>query len=167
METAELITALMVLERMPRYVAHIVTGLTPSQLLAKPDAELFALTEHICHLRDIEVEGYQTRIQRILDESNPQLPDINGTKLAIEREYLSQDPAAALHAFSQARELNCARLRALTDDQLKLSGEMEGMGPLTMAKLVEQMCEHDNAHAHEMKTQRDQILAIGAVGSAQ
>jgi hypothetical protein len=59
--------------------------------------------ETICHLRDIEAEGYTTRINRILIETNPVLGDIDGGRLAVERNYNDQDPDLALHEFTIAR----------------------------------------------------------------
>ena len=40
------------------------------------------MLEHVCHLRDIEVEGYAPRLKRILSEDGPFLPDIDGRRLA-------------------------------------------------------------------------------------
>src|SRR5215470_1921827 len=43
--------------------------------------------EQCWHLADLEREGYGSRIRRLLDESNPVLPDFDGARVARERKY--------------------------------------------------------------------------------
>src|SRR5580765_1611296 len=69
----------------------------------KPSPEVWSMIENVCHLRDIEQEGYNVRMERIAAEDTPILPDIDGTQLAIDRQYIQQDFAAALDAFESAR----------------------------------------------------------------
>ncbi|MGH9752270.1 MAG: hypothetical protein ACREA2_05750 [Blastocatellia bacterium] len=49
----------------------------PPSLEGAP-GEHFTAIEHICHVRDIEVDGYHIRFQRTLDEVNPTLVSIDG-----------------------------------------------------------------------------------------
>lgn len=134
----------------PEFLARSVLGLTDSQLRERPAAEEFSLVEQICHLRDIEAEGYTLRIGRILDEDHPQLPDLDGSRLAIERDYQSQDAAVALTEFSTARIANVERLRGLSEVQWERAGELEGTGRVTVAQLVQMMHEHDSVHRGEV-----------------
>src|SRR5688500_2785267 len=39
-------------------------------------SEHFTPIEQICHVRDVEVEGYHVRFRRTLHETNPFLPDL-------------------------------------------------------------------------------------------
>ena len=39
-------------------------------------SERFTALEQVCHVRDIEIEGYHVPIQRTLREDNPFLPSI-------------------------------------------------------------------------------------------
>src|ERR1700674_3424837 len=41
-------------------------------------SEPFTPIGQLCHVRDIEIDGYYARIQRILRESNPALASIDG-----------------------------------------------------------------------------------------
>ena len=65
--------------------------------------EMFSAQEQACHLRDIEVEGYHQRFDRLLREEGPELASIDGYALARERRYGEQDALEALAAFRCAR----------------------------------------------------------------
>ena len=77
--------ALAKLSATPVQVAELVYGLSEEQLSWKPSPELFSMRENLWHLRDIDVEGYERRIRLILSEDAPKLSDVNGRKLAKER----------------------------------------------------------------------------------
>ena len=54
-------------------------------------SEPFTAIEQICHVLDIEVEGYQVRFRRTLDENSPLLPSIDSEAVAKERGYGTAD----------------------------------------------------------------------------
>ena len=68
----------------------------------KPDSwegipsEPFSAIEQICHVRDIEVDGYHERFRRALQETNPTLENVDGETLAVERAYAAAEPAESL-----------------------------------------------------------------------
>jgi len=51
----------------------------------------FAMVEHLCHLGDLEREGYGARIERLLSEDAPEWDDFDGETVARERNYLALD----------------------------------------------------------------------------
>ena len=67
-----------------------------------PSESLTAI-EQICHVRDIEIDGYQVRIERTLAERNPELPSLDTYDLAKTRDYAKQNPAEVLASFRRAR----------------------------------------------------------------
>lgn len=134
----------------PSTLAQEVRSISDEAMRVRNSAEEFSALENICHLRDIETEGYEVRIARILEESNPSLPDIDGSRLAVERDYNNQDPQSALKDFADARHRNMQRLRTLSVEQLELEGTLEGVGRVTLGRLVEMMSEHDEGHLHEL-----------------
>lgn len=111
----------------------------------------FALIEQAWHLADLEAEGYGARIAKLLEEDDPQLPDFRGDVVAEERRYLELELEPALRKFEDARARNVARIEALTNDQLQRAGEQEGVGRVTVARVVEMMAEHDAGHAREVR----------------
>jgi hypothetical protein len=139
-----------ILTQTPGAVSDLLRGLSDLSSRVKNSPEEFSALENVCHLRDIEIEGYEVRINRILDQENPSLPDVDGSRLAIERDYNSQNLAKALQDFESARKRNTERLSSLNPEQFDRNGTMEGVGPVTIRKLIEMMREHDEDHLQEL-----------------
>jgi hypothetical protein len=110
-----------------------------------PSEALTAL-EQLCHVLDIEVDGYQLRFRRALSETHPLLVSIDTDALVRERNYGGADSAATLAAFRAAREQTVALIASLTPEQLARTAEFEGYGPLTVRSLVHYLCSHDQQH---------------------
>jgi hypothetical protein len=142
----------------PQRVAALVLGFDREALRFRPAADAFSAVEQICHLRDIEREGYLLRVGRVLEENNPQLDGIDGSRLAIERDYQAQDAATALMAFEAARHESLQLLRSASTDQLQRTCSLEGAVDLTLAGLAEQMRMHDDGHLTELESLREGFL---------
>ena len=109
-------------------------------------SEPFTAIEQICHVRDIEIDGYQLRFRRTLDEVNPLLVSIDSDALASERGYGAANPGAVFTAFRAARAKTVELLSGLNQEQFKRSAEFEGYGPVTLRGLVHYLCSHDQQH---------------------
>jgi hypothetical protein len=110
-----------------------------------PSEPLTAI-EQVCHVRDIEVEGYHVRFRRTLDESHPTLASLDTEALARERSYGTTDAQAVLAAFRAARAQTVALLASVTPEQFDRTAVFEGYGPLTLRSLVHYLCSHDQQH---------------------
>ena len=152
MTQTELQNLLASLTETPTVVRELLGELSTGEARQRPAANEFSALEQVCHLRDIEREGYAVRLRRLLSEAEPMLADINGARLARERDYQSQDFAAALEAFAQARSENMALIKTLSPDQLQLGGTLESVGRVTLAQLLEMMRAHDAEHCAELRT---------------
>jgi hypothetical protein len=139
----------------PATLAVLVEDLSENELRAKQSDDEFSVVEHICHLRDIEIEGYAVRIDRILKESSPELPDIDGSQLAIERDYNHQPVDVALEQFQRVRHKNVELLRGLDKEQLNREGKLEGVGTVTVRRLLFLMHEHDESHLSDLRAIRE------------
>ena len=139
------------LAQTPNELAQLVQSFPLTNLTIKPAPDEFSVLENICHLRDIEIEGYTVRIHRILNEDRPFLYDLDGTRLAIERDYNRQSVSEALLSFSQARRHNLAVLGEVAKSEFEREGELEGVGEITLRKLLETMWEHDGGHLDELR----------------
>lgn len=109
-------------------------------------SEAFTAIEQLCHVRDIEIEGYHVRFRRTLAESHPTLASIDSEPLAIERAYGTADAAKVLADFRLARVQTMEIISNLTDAQLARTAVFEGYGPLTMRSLIHYLCSHDQQH---------------------
>jgi hypothetical protein len=125
-------------------------------------SEAFTAIEQICHIRDIETEGYHLRFSRTLAEVNPVLASIDSEPLAISRAYGAQDAGEVFAAFRAARAQTTAMLRELTGEQLKRKAQFEGYGPLTLQSLVHYLCSHDQQHLAGLQWLLGKIEAVRA-----
>ena len=133
----------------PERAVEIVQGLSEQQLSWKP-TEFFSLRESILHLRDIDVEGYEKRIQLILREDSPVLPDLDGGKLAQERNYNALPIEPALVDLARSRAASIERLRTCSDSDLTRTAEMQGVGKIELRRLLELWMQHDADHLSDM-----------------
>lgn len=109
-------------------------------------SETFTAIEQICHIRDIEVDGYHLRLRRLLNEDEPSLVSIDSYQLARHRKYPDAPADKILAAFRAARTATLNLLESLTESQWRSSGFFEGYGPVTVKGLVHYLCSHDQQH---------------------
>lgn len=138
----------------PAKIPGLLENISDEQLRRQGPEGEFSVVESVCHLRDIEAEGYATRIKRILAEDQPQLSDIDGARLAVERNYNKQDVHVALRAFSVARSLNLEVFSNLNSEELSREGTLEGVGKIKLSELLVMMRDHDAGHLKEMSDVR-------------
>jgi hypothetical protein len=143
--------AIAALSVMPEALEQKLTGLTHAELRMRPPGDYFSLLEQVCHLRDIEVEGYTRRLALLLEQTHPELPDLDGAALAKARDYNSQDLVPALTAFTAARRANLARLKTVKESDLDRSGHLEKVGEVSIGKLLDLWVAHDHEHAQEIE----------------
>lgn len=140
------------LENMPRQLEHTLSLIPSDRIRWKPESwsgcpsETFSALEQICHLRDIEFDGYHVRIRRMLNEVDPFLESLDSYKMAREQRYDATDLDTALGAFREARSATLQQLRSLSDAQLARTGEFAEYGRLSLRALVHYLRSHDQQH---------------------
>ena len=143
---------LQTLEAFPRELERHYAAFPPQFVHWSPPSwdgvpsEPFTAIEQICHVRDIEIEGYQVRFQRTLSEHSPLLPSIDSEAVAKTRDYGNANPATVFAEFRAAREKTLGMLRGLDDAQFARPAVFEGYGPVTLRGLVHYLCSHDQQH---------------------
>ena len=109
-------------------------------------SEAFTPIEQICHVRDIEIDGYHVRFQRTLNESNPTLVSIDSEILAKKRSYTTSSAAEVFAVFRAARTKTIELISTLSAEQLARTAVFEGYGALSLRSLVHYLCSHDQQH---------------------
>jgi len=142
--------AIETLSSTPARAVELTRGLSEEQLSRKVNPEFFSLRESVLHLRDIDVEGYEQRIRRILSEASPVLADVKGARLAIDRRYNEQPVEPALAGLARARAASMERLKVCNETDLARTAEMEGSGTVTLRRLLEMWMQHDADHLKDM-----------------
>ena len=132
----------------PERVRRMLAGICEAELSRKPAPDVFSFRENVMHLRDIDVEGYEKRVERILTEKHPFLQDVDGARLARERDYNHQPLMPALDAVAASRARSMARLR---DSDLDRTGELGGVGTITLRELLQRWLDHDAGHLADIE----------------
>lgn len=109
-------------------------------------SEMLTVRQQACHVRDIEIDGYALRFQRLLNEDNPVLESIETYELIESRAYDRTEISAALDAFASARLRLMPLLEGLDDTALARAGSFEGYGPVSVRGLIHYLCSHDQQH---------------------
>jgi DinB superfamily len=125
-------------------------------------SETFTPIGQVCHVRDIEIDGYHQRFQRQLREDNPVLPSIDGYRLAMDRDYANADAREVLDAFRAARARTVEIISNLTAAQLSRTAMFEGFGPVTVLSLIHILCSHDQQHLAGLQWLLGKIEALPA-----
>jgi phenylpyruvate tautomerase PptA (4-oxalocrotonate tautomerase family) len=99
-------------------------------------SEHFTRIEPVCHVRDIEIDGYQVRLHRIVHEASPNLVSIDSVSLAIERSYATSSAKEALAAFRAARAKAVKLISGLTAGQFSRTAVFDGYGTVSLRSLV-------------------------------
>lgn len=133
------------LEHFYAAVPHDYAHWTPSSWDGIP-SETFTAIEQICHIRDIELDGYRKRFHRALNETNPTLDSLDSYVIARQRHYSTANTAEVLATFRTARAATIQLLSTLTPAQLARPAVFEGYGPLTLRGLAHYLCSHDQQH---------------------
>jgi hypothetical protein len=124
-------------------------------------SETFTAIEQICHVRDIEVDGYQRRFRRLLDEDEPTLDSLDGYALVKDRRYADANPDDVLRDIYVARHKTLDLIATLTASQLRRRGSFEGYGVVTVKGLIHYLCSHDQQHLSGLQ------WLLGRIESAQ
>jgi len=126
-------------------------------------SEPFSAIEQLCHVRDIEVDGYHVRLRRMRDEDHPVLASIDGEELAHTRSYATADAAPVLAAIRAARATTLEIISQLTPTQLARTAQFDGYGVLTVRSLIHYLCSHDQQHLAGLQWLMGKIAAEGQV----
>jgi DinB superfamily len=129
----------------PALLRNLLSAMDPMKLRTKPAPGLFSPLEDAWHLRDIEMEGYIVRIQRMLTEQSPVLVDLNGDQMAIERRYNELELAPAVEDFANARAESISLLTGLAPDAWTRPAQFANR-KINLQELIEMMVEHDRGH---------------------
>lgn len=144
-------TTLTALSTFPRQLGAFFEIIPAGHWNWKPDSwegipsEPFSAIEQICHVRDIEVDGYHRRFDRALQETRPELENVDGEMLSIERTYADADPREVFATFRAARTRTLEIVAAFTPEHWGRTAVFDG-APITVRGLVHMLCSQDQQH---------------------
>jgi serine kinase of HPr protein (carbohydrate metabolism regulator) len=78
------------------------------------------------------------------------LPDVDGRKLARERDYNTQPVEPALQDLRRSRAASMQRLKGCSPADLQRKAEMQGVGIINLQRLLELWIDHDRGHIADL-----------------
>jgi hypothetical protein len=139
------------LASMPSYLREAFESLPSDLVTAAGPNGIFSPIEQVWHLADLEEAGFRPRIERLLNEINPHLPDFDGAVVARVRNYKSLSLEEGLERFEAARFANLERFRSVPDGAWVRSGILSGVGEVSLCDMPTLMRQHDQAHKGEIE----------------
>ncbi|HWU39171.1 MAG TPA: DinB family protein [Candidatus Acidoferrum sp.] len=152
MDQAERERYLDIVRSTPGRLKAAVTGVPKKLLMWRPAPGKWSIHEIVCHMRDAEREGYLHRYQVILKEENPTFPDVDGDKLALERQYGRMNFREVLRDWRIARKEVVATLRKIKGGQWLRTGTHESLGSMSLEDILKrQALGNDEAHLGQIE----------------
>lgn len=129
-----------------------LTGVPRKLLTWRPAPGKWSIHEIVCHMRDAERDGYLYRYRRLLAEDNPTFPDVDGDKLALERQYGRMNLREAVWDWRAARKEVLALLKKIRPEQWQRIGTHESLGPMSLEIILKrQALGNDEAHLGQIE----------------
>lgn len=143
-------SSLAILRATPAALTSLLEPESVSALTTRPAPEEWSVTEVLCHMRDVEREIDQPRIELIVNEDEPFIPAQMPDAWVTVREYAREDAYSALQAFRSARLETLERLVALDSAQWARKARHAIFGPTPLSELVAFNAEHDRMHIQQI-----------------
>lgn len=141
---------LAILRSTPAALTGLLEPLPSDALATCPAADEWSVTEILCHMRDVEREVDQPRIQQILSENEPFISARMPDEWAKTRSYQTQDGISALREFTFARIQTLKMLQNLAPAQWSRKARHAIFGPTSLQELVSFNAEHDRLHIQQV-----------------
>jgi hypothetical protein len=123
----------------------------PAESLLSPLGDEFCAVEHVCHLRDLERDGFAPRIRSVVEQDDPLLFGFDGSGVAAASDYRSENVLDSLNAFLEARRQNVDVVRTMAEPDFARVGHYEGRAPITLDTVVTGMLDHDRDHLDRLR----------------
>lgn len=134
------------LRQTPHVLAHLTAQAHSESWDHRPVADRFTLREVMAHLADWDAV-WRERLELILTEDKPYLPDRDPDQLARDHDYGSANPTTSLDQFQTRRAELVERLQNLDAEDWGRAGRHQVRGAFTVADLAVTALGHDNYHS--------------------
>jgi carbonic anhydrase/acetyltransferase-like protein (isoleucine patch superfamily)/uncharacterized damage-inducible protein DinB len=135
-----------VLAESPDWVAARLEREGAARFLVRPGPEAWCPLEVLCHLRDVDRDVFVPRLERMLAEDQPDVPDVPTETWASARRYREEDAGLALAAWRHARARLIERLAPLSRADWARVGIHSVRGPYPLGDMVRYWADHDLSH---------------------
>jgi hypothetical protein len=136
------------LRDMPAVLRGIVGWMDPDALAWRPAEDRWSVAMVLAHLAHVEAHGFRARLERIVAEECPFLPDYDPWIFL--RGAQSFDALAALEQFRQERARTVAFLESTAASALPRTGRNEEFGLVTFEVYLNELPFHDLGHLRQI-----------------
>ncbi len=133
----------------PDVVETLLCQASFQTLNARPDPERFTLREVVAHLADWE-SVWLERVQKLLNETHPELPSYDESQWAIDHNYAQSDLAEQLAKFAAGRKALLAVLNDAPTPAWNRTAAHYKMGSVTLTELAAFILGHDGYHLQQI-----------------
>jgi hypothetical protein len=154
------------LEATPAILRGLMSELSAGDVRWKPAPGRFSVGEVLAHLSHSEGHCYRARLDRFLNEENPQFAS-DDAQHHLEL-YRDMDPEDAFDHFEEQRETNIEALRGLPPGAGCRQAVHDKVGPVTLAQMLNEWALHDLGHIRqiaELVRARKCLAGAGPLGS--
>jgi hypothetical protein len=137
------------LARLPATLDVLLSDVDDAVWRARPAPSEWAPVEIVCHLRDEESEDFGARVRVVVDGGASFLP-IDPQGWAVARDYLKDEPRAALSALKQRRRDNLAYLVLVDPGRLTHVVDQPRLGKMSGLDLIAAWVTHDRLHLAQL-----------------
>lgn len=134
----------------PASIASLIEQIPAAEWAQRPAPDEWSLVEVLCHLRDTEAEINQSRLSRLMTETEPFLGAYSTTEWSEERDYIHQDGRAAFRDYLAARLLTLGTLQGLAEEDWGRKARHSIFGPTNLTEMVAFMATHDRLHIQQI-----------------
>ena len=122
----------------------------PASLHDRSDAGGWSTRYVLAHLLTVDKPAIRDRVQTMLDEDNPSLPNVAADAALQASEYRELPLEQLLTRFAEERRLTVEQLQSLSDVARRRTGVHGQAGPITVADVIHHFAAHDMLHVGQI-----------------
>ena len=136
------------LEATPTILRGLMAELDDEDVRWKPAPDRFSVGEVLAHLCQSEGHVYRDRLDRFLNEENPEF-ESDDAQFHLEQ-YAKADPEDSFDHFEEQRETNLELLRSLEVEDGARKAVHKKVGPITLSQMLHEWTLHDLGHIRQV-----------------
>jgi hypothetical protein len=129
----------------------MMSGMHEDLCSANPIEGEWSIGEIMCHLRDVECEVHLERLERILEQDDPQIVGEDTDIWAEIRQYSCQPGMEAYNTFVANRLELIERLAALAPQDWQRPARHTLLGPIRLHEVMAIANDHDTIHLAQLR----------------
>ncbi len=128
----------------------LLDGITTEETGWKPEPGRWSIAEVLEHLSHVEGHGFRSRVEQMVNEDSPLLPEYDQEAFAAAGQYSGREAEESFAHFEEQRDDNLVYLESLPPAVVKRTGRHEKLGDITVGQLLNEWAFHDLGHVRQL-----------------